>query len=309
MKLRVVNRKPLTPEVLEFTLVCADGGSLPAMGPGAHITLETPSGARRRYSLVHTGPDLDTYTIAIKREPLSRGGSESMHTQAQIGVELDAQPPENQFPLDTTRPALLIAGGIGITPIYSMARSLESQKLGYRLIYCAREEELAPYLSELKRLCGDKLTTHFDQGDRALLFDFWDLLAEPTSENIYCCGPNPLMEEVKGVTGHWPEGRVHFEEFKPIESVRANDQAFDIELVRSKQTIHVKASQTILEAMREHGLPVVSSCESGTCGTCKCTYVEGDVDHRDLVLMDEEKGFLIMPCVSRAKGTHLVLDL
>ena len=117
------------------------------------------------------------------------------------------------------------------------------------------------------------------------------------------------MEEVKGVTGHWPEGRIHFEEFKPIESVRANDQAFDIELVRSKRTIHVKASQTILEAMREHGLPVVSSCESGTCGTCKCAYVEGDVDHRDLVLMDEEKGSRIMPCVSRAKGTHLVLDL
>ena len=309
MKLRVVNRKSLTAEVEEFTLSCSEGGSLPTTDAGAHITLETPSGARRRYSLVHSGALLSAYTIAVKRESSSRGGSESMHTQAQIGVELDAQPPENQFPLDTTRAALLIAGGIGITPIYAMAQTLEENKLRYRLVYCARQEQLAPYLNELKSLCGTKLTTHFDQGDPAKLFDFWDLLAEPTNENVYCCGPTPLMEEVKGVTGHWPEGRVHFEEFKPVESVRADDQAFDVELGRSKQIVHVKANQTILEALRGHGVPVASSCESGTCGTCKCPYVKGEVDHRDLVLMEEEKKSYIMPCVSRAIGTHLVLDL
>jgi len=114
---------------------------------------------------------------------------------------------------------------------------------------------------------------------------------------------------VKGGTGHWPDGRVHFEEFMPIEIIRDNDTEFTIELAKSGETITVPADRTILEALRANGHDFSSSCETGTCGTCKCTYTEGEVDHRDLALMDDEKSDTIMLCVSRAKGDHLVLDI
>ena len=126
---------------------------------------------------------------------------------------------------------------------------------------------------------------------------------------IYCCGPTSLMEEVKGGTGHWPDGRVHFEEFMPVEIIKDSDTEFTIELEKSGETITVPADHTILEALRANGHDFSSSCETGTCGTCKCKYTGGEVDHRDLALMDDEKSDTIMLCVSRAKGDHLVLDI
>ena len=309
MKLRVVARQALTSEIEEFILADPAGKTLPAADAGSHITIETPAGAMRRYSLVHPGNQLSTYTLAIKREPQSRGGSTSMHDSALVGADLQVQAPSSDFVLGAKHGALLIAGGIGVTPIYAMAQSLVQQGRAVRVVYCAREESMAAYAEALRELCGDQLTLHLDHGDADQAFDFWDLLMEPTAEHIYCCGPAPLMEEVKGVTGHWPEGRVHFEEFKPVEVVRPDDHAFHIELKHSNQTITVPSDKTILEALRDHGVRVVSSCESGTCGTCKCAYSSGEVDHRDLVLMADEKASHMMPCVSRAKGERLVLDI
>lgn len=309
MQLTVTARRALTADVEEFTLAMADGSVLPAVDAGAHISIETPSGAKRRYSIVHPGQDLRAYTIAIKREAQSRGGSASMHDDAQVGQVLNVDAPDNEFPLGRQGPVLLIAGGIGVTPIYAMAQTLAAEQRPFRVIYCTREAELTPYAQEMQVCCGERFSLHHDHGDPDQVFDFWDLLMTPTAEHIYCCGPSPLMEEVKGVTGHWPEGRVHFEEFKPVDVVRADDHAFTITLARSQTQIEVAADQTILEALRAHGRPAPSSCESGTCGTCKCRYTEGEVDHRDLALMDEEKASHLMLCVSRAKGQHLVLDL
>ena len=309
MQLKVTARRSLTPEIEEFTLSALESQVLPAAEPGAHITITTPSGAHRRYSLVYPGNDLTSYTVAIKLEPNSRGGSESMHHQATIGTVLDVEEPENEFPLGSNHPVLLIAGGIGVTPIYSMAQRLEVEGRNFRVVYCTREASLAAYADELKALCGERLTLHHDHGDLSQIFDFWDLLMTPTSEHIYCCGPTPLMEEIKGVTGHWPDGRVHFEEFKPVEVIRADDQAFTVELAKSGEEILVPSDRTILEALRDSGHQVASSCENGTCGTCKCGYSGGEVEHRDLVLMNDEKGSQIMLCVSRAKGERLVLDL
>lgn len=304
MKLTVTARRPLTSEIEEFTLSPIEGEELPTAGPGDHVTIETPSGANRRYSLVHPGKSPKSYVVSIKREPESRGGSESMHKLATVGTTLQVDEPENEFLLGSDHPVLLIAGGIGITPIYSMAQQLAEEKRDFRVVYCTRELSKTAYADEMRELCGERLTL-----DHSNDFDFWDLLEKPTSEHIYCCGPSPLMEEIKAVSGHWSEGRVHFEDFKPVDVVRDNDKPFTVVLAKTGTEIEVPRDLTILEALRDKGHKVSSSCESGTCGTCKCSYLEGEVEHRDQALMDDEKGEKIMICVSRAIGDRLVLDL
>jgi phthalate 4,5-dioxygenase reductase subunit len=304
---RVDARRMVARDICEFTLRPVEGTPLPGFEPGAHIAVETPSRAMRRYSLVNDGSDPDTYVIAVKREAASRGGSASMHDEAPVGSLLYVDPPENSFALGPAAKYLLIAGGIGVTPILSMARKLSSEGKRFRVIYCARTAEEAAFVQEMKAFPGAII--HHDEGNRANVYDFWEHFEEPRDEHIYCCGPAGLMNEIKALSGHWPEGRIHFEDFKPVDVVRPTDVPFRVTLLRSNRLIDVPADRTILEAIRDAGEKTVSSCESGTCGTCKCRLVEGDVDHRDMVLMDEEKADRIMICVSRARSGDLVLDL
>ncbi|MAW87995.1 MAG: ferredoxin [Phyllobacteriaceae bacterium] len=309
IRMTVESRRVLTPSIMEFTLVPVKDAALPAYEPGAHVTVRTPSGAMRRYSLVGPGADPQAYVIAVKREAESRGGSQSMHDEAVEGTELAVEPPENEFALKDAPKYLLIAGGIGVTPIHAMARQLDEQGKPFSIIYCTRSAEETAYLDEMRAAYGSRLLVHHDGGDPARVYDFWDHFAEPQAMHIYCCGPKPLMEEIKAISGHWPEGRVNFEDFKPVEVVRADDTAFEVELAKSGRTVTVPADRSILEALRDAGFPTVSSCESGTCGTCKTRLIAGEADHRDMVLMDEEKDDTIMICVSRSKGGRLVLDL
>lgn len=304
----VTSRKVLTDDISEFTLSPRDGAPLTAFTPGAHVTLRTPSGAMRRYSLVNDGRAPGDYVIAVKREPGSRGGSASMHDEAVEGTELEVTAPENDFELVKAPRYLLIAGGIGITPIQAMARHLAAEGTPFELIYCTRSSAETAYLDEVAALPG-KVIIHHDEGDEDDFFDFWDHFEKPSNAHVYCCGPAPLMEEIKALSGHWPEGHVHFEDFKPVEVVRADDHAFAVTLAGSGQRIEVPADKTILEALREAGEKTVSSCESGTCGTCKCKLIEGEVDHRDMVLMDDEKDSHIMICISRARSGDLVIEL
>lgn len=307
LAVKVCAKRVLTHDIAEFTLAPAADGCLPGFDPGAHITVETPCGAMRRYSLVNDGTAPETYVIAVKREPNSRGGSVSMHDEVQIGTELMIVPPENDFELLPAPKYLLIAGGIGITPILAMARKLSEDGKLFRVIYCTRSAEEAAYLNEVRGF-GNAII-HHDEGDPGKVYDFWEHFEEPGPEHVYCCGPHGLTEEIKSISGHWPEGRVHFEDFKPVEIVRPDDVAFKVTLARTGRMIEVSADRSILEALRDAGEATVSSCESGTCGTCKCTLVEGDVDHRDMVLMEEEKLDKIMICVSRARTGDLVIDL
>ena len=306
MKLKVVAREELTKDICEFTLQSEDGGDLPPFTPGAHITVQTPDGAMRRYSLLNDGEAPEEYVIAVKREAESRGGSASMHDKAQVCTELEVDPPENEFELVKASKYLLIGGGIGITPILSMARKLSEEGKSFKLIYCTRSEEETAYLQECQKFPGAII--HHDNGDLDNFYDFWDHFEEPGSEHVYCCGPAPLMEEIKAISGHWTEGRVHFEDFSAVDAVREDDVAFNVTIASTGRTIEVPADRTILEALRDAGEATVSSCESGTCGTCKCKLIEGEADHRDLVLMDEEKDDHIMICVSRAKSGDLVVD-
>ena len=309
LKVTVKERCNLTPDVVEFCLAPVDGAPLPGFTPGAHIAVQTPSGAVRQYSLVGDGEASDHYCIAIKREAESRGGSTSMIDSAEVGTPLTISEPKNDFEMDENHCYLFIAAGIGITPIYSMAKRAEEEGADFRLIYLARTPETAPYLEQLQDEFGDRVQPHFTMGEPDNRHDFWDDFERPGQELVYCCGPKGLIEEIQDVSGHWPEGAVRFEDFKPVEVIRPDDTAFDVTLTKSGKTLTVAADQSILEAMRDAGMATVSSCESGTCGTCKTRLLSGDVDHRDLVLRDDEKEDYIMICVSRAASGSLELDL
>ncbi|MGK7664095.1 PDR/VanB family oxidoreductase [Marinovum sp. E06] len=309
IKMRVEKRRDLTPSIAEFTLVPVGADVLPSFDPGAHITLETPSGAMRRYSLINDGSDPKEFVVAIKREPNSRGGSASMHEQATVGSELTVEFPENDFPLTDVQKYLLIAGGIGITPILSMARYLDKKGKMLRIIYVSRSPEESAYLDELMRDFDGRIIVHHDGGAPDAVYDFWDDLVTPRATHVFCCGPKPLMDEIKAVSGHWPEGRVHFEDFKPVDVVRQDDVSFEVEL---KKVAKPSRCPKIVRSWRHCVTPDLatsSSCESGTCGTCKIRLLEGEADHRDMVLMEEEKSDHIMICVSRALSGRLVLDL
>jgi phthalate 4,5-dioxygenase reductase subunit len=308
-RVKVTARRMLTPSICEFTLEREDGGALPPFEPGAHIGIETPSGGMRQYSLINDGRAPTEYVIALKREPDSRGGSVSMHDEAQVGSVLRIDHPDNSFPLADAVGYLLIAGGIGVTPILAMANRLDTDGKAFRLIYCTRSPEETAYLDDMRARFGDRLTVHHDGGDPDAVYDFWDEFADVKNIKVYCCGPKPLMEEIEAISGHWPEGRLIFEDFKPVETVRADDQPFEVILQRSGKTVAVPAYLSILEAIRAAGVAAPSSCESGTCGTCKTGLIAGDVDHRDMVLLDEERADKIMICVSRAKAGALTLDL
>ena len=307
LALTVTRRRQLTPEITEFTLSRDDAGALPPFTPGAHIAVETPGGAMRSYSLINDGAAPETYVIAIKREPNSRGGSTSMHDAAPEGTALTVTPPENNFELVDAPSYLLVAGGIGVTPILSIARRLTDQGKPFNLIYCTRTPEETAFLDEVNGIDGS--VVHHDHGEPDQFYDFWDHFADPGSEHVYCCGPSPLMEEIKAISGHWTEGRVHFENFNAVAAVRDDDEPFSVTIAGTGETVEVPADRSILESLRAAGVQTTSSCESGTCGTCKCRLVDGDVDHRDLVLLDEEKDRFIMICVSRAKTGDLVVDL
>jgi phthalate 4,5-dioxygenase reductase subunit len=307
---RVVRKRALTPAICEFTLERPGGGALPAYTAGAHITVRTPAGPMRRYSLVGAGEDEPgRYVIAVKRERESRGGSVSMHDDAVEGVVLEIEPPANDFPLKSAQKYLLIAGGIGVTPIYALAQRLEAGNKDFSIVYCTRTAGDTAYREEMRQRFGPRLTLHHDGGDPAKVYDFWDHFAEVRNIHVYCCGPRPLMEEIKSISGHWPEGRVNFEDFKPVEVVRPEDVPFEVRLARSGRTVTVPADRSILEAVRESGVRTSSSCESGTCGTCRTRLLAGAPDHRDMVLMDDEKARFIMICVSRARSGSLTIDL
>lgn len=310
LELAIRGKRLLAEGIYEFELVSTDGTELPEFSAGGHLPVETPSGAMRQYSLSNAPTERDRYVIGVKLEPEGRGGSRSMIEETSEGDVLKALPPANDFPLADAPSYILIAGGIGITPILCMARVLTAREKPFTLIYCTRSPEVTAYRDVLTAggLTGE-ITIHHDGGDPDKVYDFWDLLETPTKAHVYCCGPKPLMEEVRGVTGHWPESAIHFEDFKPVEVFRAADVAFKVTLAKSGMTISVPVGSTILDALRTAGVKTPSSCESGTCGTCKTAYLSGNVDHRDLVLMPEEKADRIMICVSRADEGGVVLDL
>ena len=299
--------------VRRFELRDAGGADLPPFTAGSHLSIEVPGGERRKYSLCNDPSERDRYEIAVKRDTTGRGASVRFVDAVHVGDRLRASLPDNAFALDERAPgAIFIAGGIGITPILAMIRSLEARgATSWKLYYLVRDRASAAFLDVLEG--GDwapRVRVHADGGDPGRSLDLWPVLEKPTRAHVYCCGPRPLMDAVRDMTGHWPTGSIHFESFvEGAALARPEDKPFVVRLARSGGEVAVPAGVTILEALRRAGLRVDSSCESGTCGTCKTGIVAGEPDHRDLVLMPDEQGSAIMVCVSRARSDELVLDL
>src|SRR5690348_1191324 len=286
-----------------------DGAQLPQFTAGAHIAVRVPNGLIRKYSLCNDPAERDRYLIAVKREVPGRGGSASMIRDVAAGTELPVSAPANNFALAKS-PAghLFVAGGIGITPIMAMIRQLMAVGGRFKLYYCTRSPDAAAFRDELAapELRG-KVKIHHDGGDLAKALDLWPIVEKPQG-HLYCCGPRGMMQAVRDMTGHWSPSAVHFEAFTEAAETKPDDKPFAVRLAKSGGSVAVPVGKTILEALRDHGLEVPSSCESGTCGTCRTRLISGEVDHRDLVLADDERASNIMVCVSRARSGDLVID-
>jgi phthalate 4,5-dioxygenase reductase subunit len=313
LSMTVHRKEEIADAVFLFELVSADESvELPRFTAGSHVEVLTRTGLKRQYSLCNAPSDSGRYVIAVKREEGGRGGSISMADELAEGDRLLVSHPTNYFELDPGAARFLfIAGGIGITPILSMARELAQTGRDFKLVYCTRSPRTTAFAAELAaEPFADKTVIHFDHGDRAHSFDLASVLAQrPEGTHLYCCGPGPLMHAVRDLSRHWPASTVHFEDFSTaLKEGKSGDAEFTVRLARRGITIGVPAGMSILDALRRHGIHVSSSCESGTCGACRTGLLQGVADHRDYIL-EEDETREIMICVSRAKSDELVLDL
>ena len=311
MPLRVTRNDRIADGIHMLEFRDAGGRPLPEFSAGAHITIRAPSGLLRKYSLCNAPAERDRYLVAVKREVNGRGGSSTLIDRAKPGDELLVTAPVNDFALpQRAQDFLFIAGGIGITPIMAMIRQLRAEGKRFRLFYCTRSPDTTAFLDELSAPeLKDQVIIHYDGGDPSRSLDLRPILQERKNrEHLYCCGPRPLMEAVRKMTDHWSAAAVHFEAFSDADTHKPTDKPFKVRLARSGAVIEVPATKTILEALREHGLDVPSSCETGTCGTCRTKLIAGEADHRDLVLHDHERADTIMICVSRARTDEITID-
>ncbi|MGB3288982.1 MAG: ferredoxin reductase [Burkholderiaceae bacterium] len=313
MPLSVVAADKVADGTMSFELRNADGRPLPAFYAGSHIFVETPNKLLRQYSLCNAPSEEDRYVIAVKRDAAGRGGSISMVDDLKVGDTLFVSAPRNAFPLVETAPRyLFIAGGIGITPIRSMLFALCAASItSFKLYYCTRSVEDTAFREDWSRPeFSGKVVIHHDGGDPDRRLDLWPLLENPGRTHLYCCGPGPLMQSVRDMAGHWPSSSVHFEDFCTVKpKPRPDDRAFNARLAKSGMTITVPAQQTLLQTLRNAGVHIASSCESGSCGSCQVNLLEGEADHRDFVLSEAEQHDRIITCVSRACSPELVLDI
>jgi len=323
LSLRVAGARTLNPLIRLLRLVAQDGSALPGFTAGAHLRVQVtlPEGKAdwRHYSLIDfsTLPGATEapreYVIAVRREDEGRGGSRFMHERVRAGDVLTVEAPKNEFALRALDGcAVLVAGGIGITPLASMAAQRKAEGRAVRLHYAGRSRALMAFLPELQQLLGDDLKLHADDEAGAPL-DVDALLGGCSPEDqLYVCGPKVLLDAVLAKTQArgWTHDRVHFELFTtPV--AEAGDQAFEVMLAQSGQTFTVPAGQTVLDCLIEHGCDPLFDCKRGECGVCSMAVIEGDIDHRDYFLSDAEKasGKVMQICISRARGDRLVLDL
>ena len=311
MPLRVTRNDEIADGINLIEFRDLNGKELPEFSAGAHIAIQVPNGLLRKYSLCNDPTERDRYQVAVKREANGRGGSSNLIDNVKAGDQLMVAPPVNDFGLpQRATDFLFIAGGIGVTPMMAMIREVQKQGKRFRLFYCTRSPETTAFAEELSAPEFKGLVTiHHDHGDLTCSLDLKPILAERKNrEHLYCCGPRPLMEAVRHMTDHWSSTAVHFEAFSEAETHKAGDKPFNVRLARSGKVLEVPVTKTILEVLRDNGLDVPSSCETGTCGTCRTKLLAGEADHRDLVLADHERKDQSMICVSRARSDEITID-
>jgi ferredoxin-NADP reductase len=301
-------------DVVSLVLVMQDGSTVPEWQPGAHLDVRLP-GCVRSYSLCGEPSDRASWRIAVLRDPRSRGGSAFIHAAVAPGHQLITSSPRNDFPLVECDRYVLIAGGIGITPLLPMVRELAARGLDWRLIYGARRASSMAFTEDLAAF-GDRVTLWPE--DQRGLIDLDEVLANPAEgTGVFCCGPPALLDAVERRSTAWQSGTLHVERFwngalaedgfRPSDG----DMPFEVVLAQTGGVVTIPAGTSILEALEERGVEVDASCRQGQCGTCETTVLEGVPDHRDTLLNDDahQSGATVLICVSRSLTPRLVLDL
>jgi ferredoxin-NADP reductase len=303
---------------LEQKIELADGvvelrfkarSTLPPWEPGSHVDLLLKPDLARQYSLCSDPRDRRYLSVAVLREPVSRGGSEFVHDQLAEGQAIQVRGPRNNFPLVEAPRYQFIAGGIGITPILCMIRELDRVGADWHLLYGGRQRDSMAYVKELEQY-GDRV--RIQPQDTEGILDLDSVLGTPRDDTaVYCCGPEVLLDAVEARCASWPAGSLHVERFAPkTAAADLVDTEFEVEFARSGVTATVPAGVSILDVATAQGVFALRSCSEGVCGTCETVVLEGDADHRDSLLSDEDRAEgCFMPCVSRACSDRLVLDL
>lgn len=316
LTVRVDRKQAETADICSLELVDPAGGELPAFTAGAHIDVHLPSGITRQYSLCNDPAERRRYRIAVLKDAASRGGSQAMHELRQDGL-LQIGAPRNLFALDEAAGRhLLLAGGIGVTPILCMAHRLAATNADFEMHYCARSADRMAFRAELARApYAERVHFHVDDGEVSQKLDIDALLrqAQPGT-HLYVCGPKGFMDAALGTARGqgWPEDRLHYEFFSADTPTAVDgDRAFSVRLASSGLQVEVPADCSVAQALARAGVDVPVACEQGICGTCLTRVLEGEPDHRDLFLSPEEqaRGDQFTPCCSRARTPLLVLDL
>lgn len=293
-----------------YTFQRPDRGPLPAAEAGSHIGLILPNGMERQYSLVQAGPNLTDYTVGVKRDANSRGGSLFMHDQLRVGSTIRVVPPRNNFPLkEDAGLVVLIAGGIGITPIYCMVKRLVALGRPWHLHYSCRSRLDTAFLDELAQY--PQTHFHFDDEEGGRFLNVAAIVDKlPKTAHLYCCGPSPMLAGFEAATNAWPPEQVHVEYFTP-KFAAAQEGGYVVELARSKRELKIPTGKSILQVIREAGIQVPHSCEEGVCGACETRVISGTPDHRDSILTEQERkeDATMMICCSGSKSPRLVLDI
>ncbi len=315
IRVQIASVEDVAEGVKSFSFVSPSGEVLPGFTAGAHVTLDLPSGKKRSYSLVNAPHERDRYQIAVKCDRAGKGGSVEIHDDLKEGDILNISAPVNHFVLyENVEKYILISGGIGITPLISMAHRLSLLEKKFEFHICAKSEDQIPFQYELKNWSfAPNVDIHLDRDGRSSL-DVMRILSKPSDDTlIYICGPRGFMEWVKStaIGQGWPSDHIMIENFSAAAIDSRTAKAFELKLQKSGKSIQVGADQTIIDALLMNGVQVDYSCLQGTCGTCVCNVVDGEVDHRDGVLTEEDKthGRKICLCVSRAKKERIILDI
>lgn len=312
LQVRVAQRVTEAEDICSYELVRVDGAPLPPFEAGAHIDVHVAPGLVRQYSLCNAPHETHRYLIGVLRDPASRGGSQGMHETIQAGATLQISAPKNHFPLVAAERSLLLAGGIGVTPLLAMAEALAAQGAAFELHYCTRSPERTAFRQRLLTApFAAQVRCHYDSEQRLDLAAL--LAAQERGTHVYFCGPAGFIAHVQATAAalDWPADQLHLEYFSANVAPVSGDQTFEVRLASNGACYTIPPDRTVLQVLNDAGVFVPASCEQGVCGTCLTRVLDGVPDHRDLYLTEEEQAAndQFTPCCSRARSASLLLDL
>lgn len=310
LQLRITASTWEAPNIVSYELRPLDGGDLPPFTAGAHIDLSLPIGLVRSYSLINAQAERHRYVIAVQKDRASRGGSRWVHENIRAGDVVTVNGPRNNFALEeAAQRTLLLAGGIGITPILCMIARLDALGRDWQLIYCSRRRDGTAFLEHLRK--KNQVRFNFDEEPGGKMLDIAAVVAAaPANTHFYCCGPLPMLSAFEEATRNLPRERVHVEYFT-AKTPPSVEGGFTVVLAKRGLSLTVPSGKTILDTLRDHGVDAPHSCTEGVCGTCETRVLEGVPDHRDLILTEAERASnkTMLICCSGSKSERLVLDL